>query len=213
MDDRESSIRGRGNAKLGGHPSDVPPRWPEAPLDWCDLDRTAIASADILVFTTGRTMSVAISRLENAPRKVEVARLMAAVLILIVRLRFATGLPPRPAWGRSPPNPLFFATRKGEVRRVSLRAGCGGFSAGDRTTIAFGVPGEGAATVRATVKLYDVRGRVVRTLVDRVVPPGRYQATWDGDDERGTRAPAGVYFYELVAGGTRLRGKTLLLGN
>jgi len=85
--------------------------------------------------------------------------------------------------------------------------------AGDRTTIAYGVPGEGEATIRATVKLYDVRGRVVRTLVDRLVPPGRYQATWDGDDERGVRAPAGVYFYELVAGGTRLRGKTLLLGN
>jgi hypothetical protein len=45
------------------------------------------------------------------------------------------------------------------------------------------------------------------------VPPGRYQATWDGDDERGVRAPAGVYFYELVAGNARLRGKTLLIGN
>ncbi len=85
--------------------------------------------------------------------------------------------------------------------------------AGDRTTIAFGVPGDGDATVRASIKLYDVKGRVVRTLVDRVVPPGRYQATWDGDDERGVRAPAGVYFYELVAGAARLRGKTLLLGN
>jgi len=84
---------------------------------------------------------------------------------------------------------------------------------GERTSIAYGIPGDGEAVVRATVKLYDVRGRVVRTLVDRLVPPGRYQATWDGNDEHGMRAPAGVYFYEFAAGGDRLRGKTLLLGD
>jgi flagellar hook assembly protein FlgD len=66
---------------------------------------------------------------------------------------------------------------------------------------------------RTTIKLYDVRGRLVRSLVDESVPPGRYQATWDGRDAAGVRVGAGVYFYELVAGADRLRRKALLIGD
>lgn len=87
-----------------------------------------------------------------------------------------------------------------------MRAGAG-------MTIAYGVPGNGASVVRAAVKLYDVRGRLVRSLVDEQVPPGRYQATWDGKDLAGARVAAGVYFYEFVVGGERLRRKTLVLGD
>src|SRR4029079_7848759 len=64
---------------------------------------------------------------------------------------------------------------------------------GAHTSIAYGVPvgpaGAGG-TVHTTLRFYDVRGRVVRTLVDQLVPPGRYQATWDGTDDRGARVAA-----------------------
>jgi hypothetical protein len=86
---------------------------------------------------------------------------------------------------------------------------------GAHTAIAYGVPvgpaGAGG-TVHTTLRFYDVRGRVVRTLVDQLVPPGRYQATWDGTDDRGARVSAGVYFYEYIAGSTRLMKKALILG-
>jgi hypothetical protein len=84
--------------------------------------------------------------------------------------------------------------------------------AGGHATIAYGVPGAGEDPVRTTVKLYDVRGRLVRSIVDQLVPPGRYQATWDGRDTQGARVAAGVYFYEFVVGGERLRRKALVLG-
>jgi hypothetical protein len=83
---------------------------------------------------------------------------------------------------------------------------------GDHVSIAYGVPGDGSAAVRTTVKLYDVRGRLVRSIVDQLAPPGRYQATWDGRDGQGARVASGVYFYEFVVGPERLRRKALVLG-
>jgi hypothetical protein len=85
--------------------------------------------------------------------------------------------------------------------------------AGDHVAISYGVPGDGAVPVHTTVKLYDVRGRLVRSIVDELVPPGRYQATWDGRDAGGARVAAGVYFYEFGAGKERLRRKALVLGD
>ncbi len=56
----------------------------------------------------------------------------------------------------------------------------------------------------ATVDLdvYDVSGRLVRTLVAaEAVGAGRHEVRWDGRDESGKAAPAGVYFYRLDADG------------
>ena len=80
-----------------------------------------------------------------------------------------------------------------------------------RTSIAYGVPETAGLAVHTTLRFFDVRGRAVRTLVDSVVPPGRYQVTWDGKDDSGARVGSGVYFYEYVAGPTRLRKKALLI--
>jgi flagellar hook assembly protein FlgD len=83
---------------------------------------------------------------------------------------------------------------------------------GARTTIAYGVPQAAGTVVRTTLRFYDVRGRVVRSLVDGLVPPGRYQVSWDGKDDRGAAVAPGVYFYEYVAGATRVMKKALFLG-
>lgn len=55
--------------------------------------------------------------------------------------------------------------------------------------IAFGVPT--AAPVRLSVM--DVQGREVALLADGIHSPGRYEATWSGEGNRGA-APVGVYF-------------------
>ncbi|MFH1278919.1 MAG: GEVED domain-containing protein [Candidatus Eisenbacteria bacterium] len=76
------------------------------------------------------------------------------------------------------------------------------------TTIRFEIPNEGA---RATLKIYDVAGRHVRTLVDGPVPAGANVAAWNGTDESGRDLPSGVYFYRLRTGERETTRKMLLL--
>ncbi len=51
-----------------------------------------------------------------------------------------------------------------------------------------------------SVGIFDVAGRLVRTLVDRSLPPGRHDITWDGRDDSGERVSAGVYFVKMKTG-------------
>jgi hypothetical protein len=50
---------------------------------------------------------------------------------------------------------------------------------------------------RVTARVYDVSGRLVRTLADRNFAPGNYHLAWDGSDDRGRAMPRGVYFTEI----------------
>jgi hypothetical protein len=47
---------------------------------------------------------------------------------------------------------------------------------------------------RVRVRIYDVTGRLVRTLADRVFPAGEHTLAWDGADDAGHRVPRGVFF-------------------
>ena len=77
------------------------------------------------------------------------------------------------------------------------------------TTISFQLPG-GAAT-RITLKVYDLRGKVVRTLIDDVREPGVHTAFWDGRDDSGRGVASGVYLYRLKAGDFSQTRKMVLL--
>ncbi|RMH80309.1 MAG: T9SS C-terminal target domain-containing protein, partial [Calditrichaeota bacterium] len=50
------------------------------------------------------------------------------------------------------------------------------------------------------LKIYDVLGREVKTLVNRRLAPGRYTVQWDGTDAAGQPVASGVYLYRLTAG-------------
>ncbi|HMB70748.1 MAG TPA: S8 family serine peptidase [bacterium] len=63
----------------------------------------------------------------------------------------------------------------------------------------------------ARVEVYDVNGRRVRTLLDRTVPPGDYRLLWDGRDDAGRPAAAGVYFVRLTAPGVTKTVRGVLL--
>ena len=54
---------------------------------------------------------------------------------------------------------------------------------------------------RATVRLYDVAGRLVHTLADGDFPAGRHPLRWDGVDRAGRSVAAGVYLARLQADG------------
>lgn len=54
---------------------------------------------------------------------------------------------------------------------------------------------------RASIRLFDVRGRLIETLLDEVLPPGSRIFTWDVRSPGGPPPPAGVYYLRLEAGG------------
>jgi hypothetical protein len=57
-----------------------------------------------------------------------------------------------------------------------------------------------AQSGRATIRVYDVSGQLVRTLVNREHNVGVYETRWDGRDQGGNAAASGVYFYRLESG-------------
>ncbi len=63
------------------------------------------------------------------------------------------------------------------------------------TKIAYDVPREAAVAIR----IYDVSGRLVRTLVDQRIEPGRHEAVWTGRNETGEPVGSGVYFCTMDA--------------
>ncbi len=70
------------------------------------------------------------------------------------------------------------------------------------TTIRFQIP----RSQRVLLRVYNVLGQEVQTLVDRKLAPGRYQIKFDGKD-----LPSGVYYLRLHAGNFRQTRKMLLL--
>jgi len=55
-------------------------------------------------------------------------------------------------------------------------------------------------TSQAALKIYDVQGRLVRTLFDQPAAPGTFSASWDGRSDNGTTMSAGMYFARFTAG-------------
>jgi hypothetical protein len=64
------------------------------------------------------------------------------------------------------------------------------------TRIAYAV----ARSTPVRIAVYDVRGRLVRVLVDETRPPGRYHVDWNGRDTAGGQVAAGVYLVHYEAG-------------
>jgi len=48
--------------------------------------------------------------------------------------------------------------------------------------------------------IYNLRGQIIATLVNRKEAAGYYTVTWNGLDDQGQPAASGVYFYRLTAG-------------
>ncbi len=76
------------------------------------------------------------------------------------------------------------------------------------TAISYTVPAPGAE-VRLTV--YDLAGRVVRTLVSGLEREGEHVAVWHGRDDAGREVGSGVYFYRLVVGDKSVERKMVML--
>lgn len=75
------------------------------------------------------------------------------------------------------------------------------------TWIAFDLPLDG----RAELRIYDVSGRLIRTLMDEKRPAGPHSVRWDGRDETGRAVASGVYFYSLTAPGVDENRRMILV--
>ena len=75
------------------------------------------------------------------------------------------------------------------------------------TSISFRLP----SASRAVVEIFDVRGALVRVLVDKTMRAGSHIVEWNGRDEGGSVVGSGVYFYRLTADGHSTSKKMVIL--
>ena len=68
-----------------------------------------------------------------------------------------------------------------------------------------------ADDARVSLRIYNIVGQVVRTLVSDRQAADRYSVRWDGLDERGLTVSSGVYFYQVMAGNFKDVRKLMLL--
>ncbi len=87
------------------------------------------------------------------------------------------------------------------IRKVSPNPGR------DGTSVAFVMPDH----ARASLRVYDAAGRLVRTLLDGTVNAGENLQMWDGRDDHGSAAAGGLYFFRLESAGQNLTRKFVLV--
>ncbi len=75
------------------------------------------------------------------------------------------------------------------------------------TSIRYSVPVQS----RIRLRVFDLIGREVASLVDEQQAPGNYAVNWHGTDNAGVPLSTGVYFYRLESAGQQLTKKMILL--
>jgi len=64
------------------------------------------------------------------------------------------------------------------------------------TTIRYNLPED----IKITLRIYDITGRVIRTLVNHTQPAGIYKTVWNGTTDIGKPSSSGMYFAQIQAG-------------
>ena len=75
------------------------------------------------------------------------------------------------------------------------------------TTISYNVPDQSYVSV----KVYDILGRHMTTLVDGTVSAGNHSVVWNATDMNGNVVSAGVYFYTIESGSFRETKRMLFM--
>ncbi len=75
------------------------------------------------------------------------------------------------------------------------------------TVIKFNLPQDCWVSLR----VYNILGQVVKTLVDEPLPAGSHAIMWDGKNQQGSDVASGVYFYRIKAGDFESTQKMTLL--
>ncbi len=75
------------------------------------------------------------------------------------------------------------------------------------TTISFDL----ASTSDVKIDIYNIKGQLVRHLVNKMYDKGFYSVVWDGSDTNGHSCGTGVYFYKMTAGHTQQIKKMMMM--
>ena len=64
---------------------------------------------------------------------------------------------------------------------------------------------------KVVLRIFDLRGREVKTLVDREMPAGTHSIHWDGTNNRSRRVSSGIFVYRLQVAGETFNRKMVLV--
>ncbi len=80
------------------------------------------------------------------------------------------------------------------------------------TTISFVVGNENSRSPQAVVgRIYNVKGQLVKTLINDKLEPNKYQYVWKGKDNKGNNVASGIYYFRLDIASKTQTSKMLLL--
>ncbi|MBN2365045.1 MAG: T9SS C-terminal target domain-containing protein, partial [Calditrichaeota bacterium] len=64
---------------------------------------------------------------------------------------------------------------------------------------------------QVSVRIYDVNGKLIETLPEKIFGPGHHNLVWKGTNSRGDQVASGIYFYEIQwSGGKQVRKMIML---
>ncbi len=120
--------------------------------------------------------------------------------------QLATGVQDKPIAGSSPSNYLLHQNFPNpfSTEGRSRTAGNAG------TVIRFEISSK-LANQQARLAIYNVRGELVRELINKKLPAGNYLARWEGKDNAGRDVASGIYLYRLQVGSVMEMRKLSLL--
>ncbi|HPA24833.1 MAG TPA: T9SS type A sorting domain-containing protein, partial [Candidatus Cloacimonas sp.] len=75
------------------------------------------------------------------------------------------------------------------------------------TTISFEIPESGIVSLQ----IYNLKGQLIRTLINDFLPTGKQSLVWNGTDNENKPVASGVYLYKIKAGKNSTTAKMLLL--
>ncbi len=78
------------------------------------------------------------------------------------------------------------------------------------TIISFSIPYD-MTNSNVELNIYDITGRLVKTLVNENLPAGNYLTKWEGDNASGNKVSSGVYIYSIRVGDRAVNKKMTLL--
>ncbi len=79
------------------------------------------------------------------------------------------------------------------------------------TMINYAIPARESGTQLVSLRIINLLGQVVRTLVNEQKAPGSYQVVWDGRNDHRRQMASGVYLYSITAGDFRAVRKMTVL--
>ena len=75
------------------------------------------------------------------------------------------------------------------------------------TTIEYGIP----KASYVTLKIYNLLGQEIKTLVNEQINSGKHSVIWNGTDNNGNKVNSGIYIYTIQAGELRETKKLMLM--